>query len=111
MRLKGDTTVNHTLNSRLERESAWTSKYSTINFCDQILNKNVQSDSIFIPTSENTFDVTSSVRSELPRAKKAIKQSIQEFTLEQWNSKVEKLVMQGDFTKLLIKEKEYITRK
>ena len=111
MRLKGDSTVNHTLNSRLERESAWTSKYSTINFCDQILNQNVQSDSIFIPTSENTFDVTSSVRSEIPRAKKAIKQSIQEFTLEQWNSKVEKLVMQGDFTKLLIEEKENVTWK
>ena len=65
MRLKGDQTINHTLDSRLERESAWISKSSTITFCDQILNQNIQNDAIFIPTPENTFDVESSVRNEI----------------------------------------------
>jgi hypothetical protein len=109
MRLKGDQIVNHTLDSRLERESAWTSKSSTIVICQQILDENIQNDTIFIPSSENTFNVAASIRSEMPRAKKATKQSIQEFTLQMWNSKVEKLVMQGDFTKLLIEEKENVT--
>jgi hypothetical protein len=93
----------------LERESAWTSKSSTIVICQQILDENIQKDTIFIPSSENTFNVAASIRSEMPRAKKATKQSIQEFTLQMWNSKVEKLVMQGDFTKLLIEEKENVT--
>ena len=30
MRIKGDDIVNHTLDSRLERESSWTNKSSTI---------------------------------------------------------------------------------
>ena len=93
MRLKGDKIVNHTLNSRLERESVWTGKSSTITLCDQILTQNIQNDKIFIPTIENTFDVATSVRHEIPKAKQATKQSILEYTLEQWNSKVEQLVM------------------
>ena len=73
------------------------------------LDQNIQSDTVFIPTAQNTFDVATSNRSEIPRAKKAIKQSIQEQTLELWNSKVERLTMQGDFAKLLIEEKENVT--
>jgi hypothetical protein len=72
----------------LERESAWTSKSSTIGICQQILDAerhNVTSG------SENTLNVAASNRSEIPRAKKATKQSFQEFTLQMWNSKVEKL--------------------
>ena len=111
MRLKGDEIVNHTLNRRLERESVWTGKSSTITLCDQIFTQNVQNDKIFIPTTENTFDVATSVRHEIPKAKIATKQSIREFTIEQWNTKVEKLIMQGEFTKLLIEEKENVTWK
>ena len=106
MRLKGDQTVNITLDSRLERESAWTRKYSTITFCDQILNENIQNDKIFIPTRENSYNVTASIRHEIPKAEVSTKLSIQQFTTEQWNTKVEKLVMQGDFVKLLIEEKK-----
>ena len=87
MRLKGDPIVNHALNSRLERESNWTTKSSTI--CQQILDQNIQSDTVFIPTAQNAFDVATSIRSEIPRAKKASKQSIQEQTLELCNRKVE----------------------
>ena len=82
---------------------------TTYCYCDQILTQNIQNDKIFIPTTENTFDVATSIRHEIPKAKQTTKQSIQEFTLEQWNSKVEKLIMQGDFAKLLIEEKDNIT--
>ena len=109
MRLKGDQTVNHTLDSRLERESEWISKSSTITFCDQMLNQNIQNDAIFIPTPENTFNVASSVRNEIPKAKQATKFSIQKFTIEQWNTKVHNLAMQGDFATLLIEEKKNVT--
>ena len=37
MRIKGDQNVNHTLDSRLERESFWTNKSSTIVQCHQLL--------------------------------------------------------------------------
>ena len=80
-------------------------------FCDQIFNQNIQNDAIFIPTPENTANVASSVRNEIPKAKKATKLSIQQFTTEQWNSKVQRLAMQGDFAKLLIEEKQNITWK
>ena len=46
---------------------------------------------------------------EIPRAKKDIKKSIEAATLEMWNQKVENLTMQGDFTNLLIHEKENVT--
>ena len=52
-----------------------------------------------------------SVRNEIPKAKSATKFSIQQFTTEQWNEKVEKLAMQGDFAKLLIEEEENVTWK
>ena len=109
MRLKGDQTVNLTLDSRLERESAWINKSSTISFCDELLNQNIQNDKIFIPTPENCVNVAASVRHEIPKARIATKFSVQQYTLEQWNSKVEKLAMQGDFAKLLIEEKDNIT--
>ena len=111
MRLKGDEIVNHTLNSRLERESGWTSKSSTIKFCDQMLQQNIENDTIFIPTSTNSYNVAASVRHEIPKAKVATKKSIQEYTTNKWNTKVEQLIMQGEFTKLLIEEKEDVTWK
>ena len=75
MRIKGDRIVNHTLDSRLERESSWTNKSLTIVSCQQILELNIQNDTVFIPSTQNTFDVASSIRSELTRAKQAIKQT------------------------------------
>ena len=37
----------------------------------------------------------------LKKAKKATKESLKEETLNKWKEKIEKLVMQGDFIKLL----------
>ena len=52
MRIKGDQIVNHTLDSRLERESSWTTKSSTIVQCHRLLEKNIESDNIFIPSTQ-----------------------------------------------------------
>ena len=109
MRIKGDQTVNHALDSRLERESSWTQKSSTIVQCHQILEKNIENDCIFIPSPLNCPNVDHARRHAIPRAKMAIKKSIEEETLDVWNKKVQQLTMQGDFTNLLIQEKENIT--
>ena len=109
MKIKGDSVVKQTLDSRLERESSWKNKSSTIVACDKILTENLNPDQVFIPTSENTFNLDYSRRNELYKAKKPTKQCIQEQTLQLWNSKVEKLTMQGDLSQLLIEEKENIT--
>ena len=109
MRIKGDTTVNLALDSRLERESNWRGKYSTIVASEEVIQDNISNDKFFIPTSNNTFDIEISRSSEIEKAKKSVKVSIQEETLSIWNSKVEKLTMQGDFAKLLIEEKENVT--
>ena len=45
----------------------------------------------------------------MPKAKKAIKQSINQEVLDTWNKKVHKLTVQGEFTKLLIEEEESVT--
>ena len=72
---------------------------------EEILNN----DQFFIPTSDNTFNLEYSRKTELYKAKEATKQCIQQQTLQLWNTKVEKLTMQGDLPQLLIEEKENIT--
>ena len=41
IRSKGDIIVNHALDSRLERESSWTRKYSTVNHMQTLWQDNV----------------------------------------------------------------------
>ena len=88
MRIEGDATVNLALDSRLERESQWTTKYSTICECDQIIQKNIENDRFLIPTTKNTFDVEISRTLEIPKAKLAVKKSIKDDVTNLWNSKV-----------------------
>ena len=64
---------------------------------------------IFIPTTQNCPDLSHARRHEIPRAKKAIKKSVEEEILQTWNTKVQDLTMQGDFANLLIEEKENVT--
>ena len=109
MRIKGDEIVNHTLDNRLERESSWTTKSSTIVQCHRLLEENIENDNIFIPTTQNCPDLSHARRREIPRAKKAIKKSVEEEILQTWNTKVQDLTMQGDFANLLIEEKENVT--
>ena len=84
-------------------------KYSTICECDQIIQNNIDNDRFLIPTTENTFDVEISRTLEIPKAKLAVKKSIKDDVTNLWNSKVQSLTMQGDFTNLLIEEKENVT--
>ena len=109
MRIKGDATVNLALDSRLERESQWTSKYSTISESDKILRENIDNDRFLIPATENSFDIEISRSLEILKAKEAIKKSIKDDVTNFWNSKVQSLTMQGDFANLLIEEKENVT--
>ena len=62
-----------------------------------------------MPTTANTWNTTSSLRTELPKAKLAVKKSVNEEILETWNNKVQKLLVQGEFTKLLIEQEESVT--
>ena len=52
MRLKGDNTVNHALNSRLERESSWTRKSSSVVEADKIFKDIVAAQNITLPVLE-----------------------------------------------------------
>ena len=109
MKLKGDSVVKAALDSQVTRESGLTKKSSTAVTCEEMFAKCVESNQIFVPNSENTWNYESSLRHEIPKAKAAIKQSVNQDILTAWNEKVSKLTMQGEFTKLLIEEEESVT--
>ena len=109
MKMKGDIVVNAALQSQVSREAQWSRKSSTAAACENMIATCVENDLFLIPTQENTWNVTSSVIHEMPKAKKAIKQSINQEVLDTWNKKVHKLTVQGEFTKLLIEEEESVT--
>ena len=106
MRLKGDSTVIAALESQVSRESEWSRKSSTLVACESMVAHCVENNQFLLPTQENTWNVTSSLRHDIPKAKKAIKPSINEEIMETWNDKVSKLTVQGEFVKLLIEEQE-----
>ena len=87
MRMKGDSVVNHALDSRLERKLGWTRKSSTI----VLTNKSTTEKEVLIN-----------------KAKIEANKSIKEETLALWNKTVEKLTLQGDFSNLLIKEENQV---
>ena len=49
IRMKGDEVVNHALDSRLERESGWTKKSSTVCEANRVFQDNVNKQNISIP--------------------------------------------------------------
>ena len=51
--MKGDKALNHALDSRLERESDWTRKFSTVVAVDQMYQENVLLQNI---QTVNNFD-------------------------------------------------------
>ena len=69
----------------------------------------VENYQFMLPTPESTWNVTSSIRHEIPKAKKAIQQSVNQEVLQTWNDIVSKLLVQGEFVKLLIEEQQSIT--
>ena len=105
MRIKGDQLVNHALDSRLERESQWKRKSSTIVQADKIFNKITDTIEINNPLHETEKNKV------IQKAKKGVNKSIKEETLALWNQKVQKLTFQGDFASLLIEEETNVTWK
>ena len=85
MRLKGDKTVNHVLDSRLERESAWKKKFSTIVAVNFIFKENVELKKISIPEENSDNKKKNTLINE---AKKEMKKSIKEETLSLWNTRI-----------------------
>ena len=108
-RLKGDKVVNVALDSALEREKEWSWKSSTISKCDEIFQE--ISESNHIPNETNCVNVACSLSAELPKIKEAVKKTIANEYADYYDSKVNELMMQGDFLKMLSQEEEDITWK
>ena len=53
VRMKGDELVNHALDSRLERESRWSKKSSTICEANKVFQDNINKKVISIPVRES----------------------------------------------------------
>ena len=103
MRLKGDEVVNKCIDSKINREEKWKNKYSTATECNKMFAKLVEQHKIVQPTTGNIS------KTHISHAKKEIKKCIQAEVKDTWDTRVNKLVMQGNFTKLLIKENENVT--
>ena len=91
MRFKGDKLVNHALDSRLEREQQWSRKFSTIKYADKI------------------YQNRTNHKPKEHLLKKVIKKSVREDQKIIWDTKAKNLTFQGEFTRLLIEEKNNIT--
>ena len=105
-RLKGDTVVNHVVDSRLERESKWSKKYSTTVAVHNMWKDNIKNNKI-----KETQENYSPSFKEIESAKKAIQKSVQTETHNTWNERIRKLTFQGDFVQLLIEEQENVSWK
>ena len=89
-RLKGDDTVNHCIDSRLEREGKWSSKISIVK----------QSEEILLKSRQNSTDLKSCQKT----AKKIMKENVSDF----WHAQVKPLLVQGRFLDLMcIEAKSY----
>ena len=106
IRSKGDKVVNHALDSRIERESAWKKKHSTIVSMQNMWKENIEQNKIQPAQEEDSF---ATKQTNAQHAKKAMQGSVKNETINNWNTRVKKLTFQGDFIKLLIDEKESVT--
>ena len=106
IRIKGDPLVTHTVNSRLERETGWTKKFSTTKTVHKMWEDNINKSLVAEPSIKKT---QGNILVNVKAAKKAMKSSVKQETIQYWNTRVKKLTFQGDFVKLLIEEKENVT--
>ena len=102
MKMKGDKTVQTCIQSKLERESSWIKKSSTIVKSNETIAQLVANGTIAQPGSSTTKKSMNSV-------KNAVKRSIKADVLYKWNTNVQQLTLQGEFTKLLIEEQSSVT--
>jgi hypothetical protein len=108
IRTKGDEVVNHALDSRLEREAAWTKKHSTTVQVHKMWQNIQEEKESQVPQGNSPLDTK---HKPVQSAKNAMRDSVKKQTIFEWNTKVKKLTFQGDFIKLLIDEKENMTWK
>ena len=108
-KLKADSVVQLAIESQLSRESQWTVKTSTIVQCDKIF-QNV-SENHLVPRSDNCHNLQSSLASQTPVLKKAVRQEVKAIYLDIWKDRVKQLVSQGDFIQLLESENSNVTWK
>ena len=104
MKIKGDKTVRACITSKLERETKWKRKSSTICKSEERIAQIVENN-----TTQSHIQTNISTKKRISIAKTAVKKTIKEEIKEKWNSKVKQLTLQGNFTQLLIEEKESIT--
>ena len=106
IRSKGDMVVNHALDSRVERESAWKKKFSTVTHVHRMWQENIDKNNFSAPHENETQH---EVSKNTNKSKKAMLKSVQNETTTYWNERVKRLAFQGNFIQLLIEEKENIT--
>ena len=102
MKMKGDQTVQICIESKLERESKWVKKSSTI----------VKSNKTIAQLAANGTIPQSGIgttKKSMNTVKNAIKRSIKEDDLDKWNNKVKELTLQVKFTQLLMEEQSSVT--
>ena len=104
MRMKGDTTVNACIDSKLERETKWSKKSSTSAKSQDLIATIVENNNL-----EARQDRPTTLKQRINRNKIMLKKTISEEIKDTWNNKVRKLTMQGDFTNLLIEEETSVT--
>ena len=93
MRLRGDTTVNECIDSKLVRERLWTRKSSTVLKSENITAPIVES----AHTARQAHGVTNI--QIINMSKRKVSKSIREEIKDDWKHKIEHLTMQGDFAK------------
>ena len=82
IRMKEDNCVNHALNSRIEREAAWTKRSPTVSEVKRLYEDNFSKNNIYEPTTENQ----SEKRLLIYKAKKAMNKSLKDETVDTWNN-------------------------
>lgn len=88
-RIKGDDQVQIAIDSKIQRESQWTKQKSTVTYSEQIHER----------AANHSNDSNS-----WPEMKKSVKKCLQQDRDEFWKNKIEPLIFQGDFLKLLEQE-------
>ena len=103
--LKADASVKLAIESSIYREKQWLKKSSTVVKCRELFEK--LSETEHIPTVDNCPNVAMSTLIEVPKLKRAANKLIAEDYINYWNAVAKPLTVQGDFLRLLAKEKEH----
>ena len=98
-RLKGDPAVNHVLDCRVERESAWVRKKSVTVRAESVYNEALQFNTVagIIPEGERWERQRTKTIQEV---KESVKSQVKYDNEKQWGDHIKNLVQQGDLLEL-----------